>query len=103
MTYKTSDATSTDVFLAIITILMLPFGVAWRGYVLSVMWGWFVTPFGADPIGVAHAIGLSAALAMLTKSGAKSDPDNSFGYILGMMVFYPLLVLGFGAIIHAFM
>lgn len=42
-------------------------GSIWRGYVLSVLWGWFVvTTFGARPLGIAAAIGVSCVVSFLT-------------------------------------
>jgi len=38
-----------------------------NGYVLSVLWGWFiVTTFEARPLGVANAIGLACVVGYLT-------------------------------------
>lgn len=37
-----------------------------RGFVLSYLWSWFLTPFGLPEIGIAHAMGISLLVAFLT-------------------------------------
>ncbi len=41
---------------------------AWKAFVLSVVWGWFVVPLGAPAIGVLHAYGLMLMLSLVTYS-----------------------------------
>jgi phosphatidylglycerophosphate synthase len=39
----------------------------YRGWALSVLWGWFVVPlFGAPPLSIPYAIGLSLLVGFLT-------------------------------------
>lgn len=39
----------------------------WHGYVLSIAWGWFVTPtFIVPRLGIAAAIGLTATVRLVT-------------------------------------
>lgn len=45
--------------------------VAWRGYVLSVLWAWFAVPtFGLPVLSVTQAIGVAIVVAMLTHQGS---------------------------------
>lgn len=39
--------------------------ILWQGYVLWVMWGWFIVPLGAPEINVPWAIGFAAVVHML--------------------------------------
>ncbi len=82
-------------------------GTILRGFVLSILWGWFVVPFGVPPIGIAWAIGLSLMVGMVARDSApkKTDdePGKAVAKFLGLMLLLPLLTLGLGWIIHAWM
>lgn len=55
--------------------------MAFRGYVLTDLWGWFVVPLGAPQIGITAAIGLSLILHWLTMNQfAAMREDDSKGY-----------------------
>jgi hypothetical protein len=73
-----------------------------RGFALSVLWGWFLTPLGLPEIGLAHAIGIALVVAMLTSRQSDSeDKEKAFERLFqGFLV--PLIALLFGWIIHAF-
>lgn len=88
--------------IVIITILSLPLLAVWRGYVLSIVWSWFIIPFGFDELGVAHAIGLSMAISMFTYAGSDSKDQDALTSLFSRIL-DPLLALIFGAIIHSFM
>ncbi len=52
-------------------------GVAiFSGFVLSVLWAWFLVPLGAPEIGIATAIGLSMIVSLVTGKYAKALSDN---------------------------
>ncbi len=85
-----------------------------RGFVLSVLWSWFVVPvFGVAalnlPLAIGLAIGLASIVGMFTGSGT-IQPENDkadasiaslIATTLFSMVGTPLLILGIGAIIRA--
>ena len=86
-------------------------GPLWSGYVLSVLWGWFLVPaFHLPQISIALAIGISLVVNMLTaksssesvESGKDKGLSESFIRALAFACLYPLLALGIGAIVHAF-
>lgn len=88
--------------LALLLILgIIALGIVWRGYVLSVLWAWFFVPLGLPPVGVAWAIGLAAAISMVSNSrvamqGEKADTEtNMLATFLG-----PLVVLGVAWVAH---
>ena len=83
-------------------ILAIPVSVVARAWVLTVMWGWYFTPFGAPEIGMAHAAGISLTVGYLTKHGA-SEKDTSVTEAMTTALAGPLVVLLFGWMIHAFM
>lgn len=35
------------------------------GWVLQLMWSWFIVPLGVSSIGIAHAVGINILLSML--------------------------------------
>lgn len=49
----------------IFSMLTLPVRAVWMGFVMTRVWLWFVTPFGVEPIGIAHAIGLVLTIRVL--------------------------------------
>jgi hypothetical protein len=53
--------------MALFSIVVFALATAWEGYVLSVMWAWFVVPmFDAPAMNVPTAVGIAMAVAMLT-------------------------------------
>ena len=95
------------VLLFIWLLLVLIAGPIWGGYVLSVMWAWFVVPtFHAPQVSVAVAVGISLIVGMLTKqvteSQEKKDATASVVSSFTWSFFYPLLILGVGYVAHMF-
>jgi putative Mn2+ efflux pump MntP len=94
-------------FVGVLALLTL--SSMWRGYVLTVLWGWFVVPtFGLSALALAPAIGLAMVVSFLThQSDATKEQEGDFstrmaraaGYALVM----PALVLGIGWVVHQFM
>lgn len=80
-----------------------------RGWVLTKLWFWFVVPFGAPFLGLAHGIGISLICGYLTYQFDKKYPEdeecknyNKYGSI-GFLFLYPLMALLFGWITKEFM
>ena len=92
------------VFVVIATII----GSIVGGYVLSIMWGWFVVPlFNLPPLSVPYAIGISLVVSFLTQPNYKSSPDKEKAIskviaeiVVGM--FSPLMYLGIGWVVLQF-
>lgn len=86
--------------------------VVLRGWVLTVLWGWFVaSTFNVRPLTITAAIGLSMIVAFLTAQykptkNTTSSKKNSWTMLAEQLVFaiiYPLLSLGIGYIVQLFM
>jgi hypothetical protein len=79
----------------------------WSGYVLSILWGWFLVPMGAKQIGVAHAIGLAAIVnVFMGQRGVNGNDDKkntNWGGKLIAVIIGPLFALFVGWITHFFM
>lgn len=90
-------------------VLLVPISSIWRGYVLTVLWEWFVVPtFGLHPLAIAPAIGLSLVVSYLThQSDAAKTPDGDFADRMARACAYafllPLVVLGIGWVVQKFM
>ena len=80
-----------------------------QGYVLSVMWGWFlVEPFGVPVLKVVPAIGLALLVSLLTARfrEPKKDKQEEMARNFKIMLFgfiYPLIVFGTGWLVKLFM
>ena len=99
------------------TLLALIFGVfiigaiigvgsIWSGYVLSVLWGWFIVPTFQLPIlTIPVAIGISLVTHMLCASSSSSSGDTSKDtatLAVGLFL-VPLVALALGWIVRGFM
>lgn len=94
------------VFFGMIGIVAI--GAVWRGYILTVLWGWFVVPtFGLPALGVAAVIGISLIVAFMTMStktdNEEGDAYEKLGKLLGRMILVPLIALGMGWAVQLFM
>ena len=87
--------------VAVITVLLYIL----NGWVMSVLWGWFVVPYFDAPIlSIPVFIGISLLVGMLTHSSTyieAKDETEKIGRIV-MPIFYPFLVLIIGSIVHLF-
>lgn len=63
--------------LAITIPLGIPL-IIWRGYVLSVLWRWFVVPLGVPTLGVAHAVGIATTVYLLRKGSKREEIDREY-------------------------
>lgn len=85
--------------------------VIYRGFVLSLLWSWFLTPIGLPHIGITQALGLSMTIAMLTyhpghqeSIGSKSDSFwETIGSICSMVLVVPTSFLCCGWVLHLFL
>lgn len=81
---------------------------ALKGWVLTVLWGWFVVPvFHLPQLSLPAAIGLSAIVGYLTRENVDAvAPVRTRKQKLGRAAFVwsgPFAALGFGWIVHQFM
>jgi hypothetical protein len=77
----------------------------WGGFVLSIMWGWFVVGlFGLPALSIPQAIGISLVVAMLAhqRPPERTDDDDWLTSI-AYSVIAPLLTLCVGWVVKAFL
>jgi len=76
-----------------------------RGFIIAIMWNWFIVPLGVPSIGICLGTGLSliADLLMLNSSGSKGTRKEKevFMDVLKYLV-SSFVLLGLGAIVHLF-
>ena len=80
-----------------------------NGYVLSVMWGWFIVPtLGLSPITTVPAIGLALVVGYLTHHEIDCQPSERTNYekvvyaVVNSLI-YPAIALAIGWVVHLFM
>lgn len=98
-----TEKQSSEAAIGVVVILLVlaaPLAML-HGWVLSVLWRWFITPFGVQPIGVAWCIGISLLVGMFRSTSSPDNPD--IAKVIGRAIGGPLIALGMGAIVRAFM
>lgn len=97
------------ILLGVCLFVIIPaLSIFWGGYVGSVLWGWFVVPLGAPPIGTLHSAGLACIVSLfmgkrgldLEENSRKSTEDKLVEG-LALVVMLPLVPLVFGWLIKA--
>ena len=94
--------------LIMFTVSGLALAIVVRGWVLSVMWGWFIAPLGVPEITIASAIGISLVVALLTNKTDNSGPTEkrSVQQYIEVVVTHaflaPLMTLLFGWLVVQF-
>ncbi len=76
----------------------------WGGYVLSVLWGWFMVPIFALPaLSIAQAIAVKLTVRVITytdyTTAKKGDDEKEVWLDIIKAFFIPLVVLGLAWII----
>jgi hypothetical protein len=72
------DNVSKGIAVFFLVVMIIP-SVMWQGYVLSVMWNWFVSPtFDIPNLKIAAALGMAAIFSFMspTANCAKEDANN---------------------------
>jgi hypothetical protein len=97
--------------LILLTLIGVTIGSVIGGYVLSVLWGWFiVTTFSLPALGIVEAIGLNLIVGFLTYqyTAEKQDAEDE-KYAIALTnsivksIIFPLIILFIGYIVHHFL
>lgn len=83
-------------------VASIPLATIWWAYAVTIMWGWFIVPFGIEQIGKAHAWGLSIFISMFLYS-IKAQSTKDLETILANAFLTPLVSLGLGWIAQELM
>ena len=98
----------TAIFILAVAVAVSVGGYIWKGYVLSILWKWFIVAFfGLPALTIPMAIGLTLIASFLTAQYYHNtddrDPWSKLGTAVGHEFFYPLVVLGIGWIVLQFL
>ena len=91
-----------------LVIIIVPLSMIMHGWVLSIMWGWFVVPlFGLPALTIPYAIGISAVVGIFKGNSTANKDDNKTAttkFLEALFVAFvaPLITLGFGWIVLQF-
>ena len=96
------------VFFGVVGVFfgVLALSVIVNGYVLSILWAWFVVPLGLPVISVAHSIGLAVIICWLTyqyQTKKEEDDIKALTEFALLFIVKPFAVLGVGYIVKQFM
>lgn len=87
-------------------LILLPavvISTAWSGYVLSILWGWFVVPvFHLPGLSIAQAVGLAIVVGMVTRDLNVKREEQDAMSAFAVPLLYNLLMLGIGWVVHQF-
>lgn len=76
----------------------------WEGFVLKVLWAWFLLPLGLPAIGMAHAVGISALVGLLAHQAPPDlNDDDRLHKVFQWAVCGPIAALALGWIAKQFM
>lgn len=79
--------------LGLAAAIIIPIAL-WQGFVIHLLWRWFVVPIGLPEIGILHAIGLSMFVAVFKPvDRSKRDDKDEFWFRLAERVGGQVLVL----------
>ena len=84
----------------LMALLIIPVGL-YRGWVLSLLWVWFIVPLGAPEIGVIHAWGLAMAIQFMTQTWVHREDKEPMKSIANLIL-SPLVILLVGYILKGF-
>jgi phosphate/sulfate permease len=78
---KNGTTIGMTLFLMLVCIVATAPAMIWGGYVLQVLWGWFLTPlFGMAVPSIAYCLGLSLILSYATNQDLSGIPTKDRKY-----------------------
>jgi len=88
--------------------VLLIIGTIWRGFVLSILWAWFAVPiFGLPALSITAAIGVALVIGFLVYQHQHYEDTRSdyqkIASSVGVVIFYPALVLLMGWVVTLFL
>lgn len=96
--------------LALLSIPVLVLSSIWRGFVLTILWAWFIVPvFHLPVLGIVVAIGVSMVVSFLTYQTPPVNPGDvrtdidKFSSAISAALATPAVYLLIGWIVHLFL
>ena len=88
----------------LMAIVILAASTLFKGWIVQVLWGWFIAPLGLMELTLWHAIGISLIASVLThKAFTPEGPVEVTWKKIGTVMVTWGLCLGVGFVIHQFM
>lgn len=87
--------------------IVITAGTIFKGYALSVLWGWFLVPLGLPALSIPFAIGVCLVASLASHQYMKFAKDDrewyeDLGLVLGYAFLSPALALLVGWIVKQF-
>ena len=99
-----------DCLIALVALGLSPLAYIVHGWVLTVLWGWFIVPLDVPALNIPTVIGISLIVGLLTAkykvdNKSKSETERKEDTIAGLIAIFfdPLLVLSIGWIVRLFL
>ena len=89
-------------------VVVIPAAIIMNGWILSIMWGWFIVPlFHLPELTIPYAIGISSVAGLFMNKSTQNKIDEGIFSeklikALSVTFLVPLMVLGFGWIVLQF-
>jgi len=97
------EAAAVAIFALAGIFLLIPVLVIWRGYALSVLWGWFIAPlFGLPLLSILAAIGICIVSGLVRYRYNEAEHDGKSFKPLCMQFANPAFALGVGWIVKTY-
>ena len=90
------------ILICILGVVAIVLSLIWSGYVLAILWGWFIVPvLSCAQLSIPQAIGLSATVRYLTWQHSTAKPDDrpwqeQAVYAISAATIYPAFALLIG-------
>lgn len=97
-----------EILLKTVTVLLtvtvlIPLLMLWQGLAVSILWDWYVTPFGIDSISVPLAAGLCLLLSLMRmRSNRKHDSNADRFEAIASHIIIPPVAVFMGWVIKTF-
>ena len=91
----------SSLWLLVLLLVVVPLLALLNGWALSILWGWFIVPLGAPPIGVFHGAGLGILVSLFVRPKS-TDSDEAVALVVAAFL-NPLVSLAFGYLFYVLM
>lgn len=86
--------------------ILLGLSILYNGWALQLLWSWFMVPiFGLPALSIAQAIAVAMIIGFVTyqyHESPKETKENGLVTAVFLLLFRPLVYLGFGLILRNF-
>lgn len=87
--------------IIVILLAAIP-GIIWSGFVIKILWIWFMVPLGIIEISLAHAIGIDIIITFLVSPSFDIE-NKTTTELISKMISKPATMLFMGFIAKGFM